>query len=175
MSNVLIGIIGVILFIGLALAGSVILGEDFMTARSSSKATVLTSQMQQLSMGISTLAYRRGIIIPSNSRTDFAQQLVDHGAIKSIPQNPINNSPYYPADETGNYSSRPIRIIWTPMGSDEEAREICHEIEEQAGSEDPNASIETPMYMGYKYRAQPLLGCFMNRSRSNEYTAYIGV
>lgn len=47
MSNVLIGIIGVILFIGLALAGALILGDDFRNASSSTRAAALMSQIKQ--------------------------------------------------------------------------------------------------------------------------------
>ena len=48
MSNVLIGIIGVILFIGLALAGALILGDDFLTASSSSRAVAELSRGKQI-------------------------------------------------------------------------------------------------------------------------------
>ncbi len=47
MSNVLIGIIGVILFIGLALAGALFLGPRFQEATVSSQASAMTASLKQ--------------------------------------------------------------------------------------------------------------------------------
>jgi hypothetical protein len=59
-SNVLIGIIGVILFIGLALAGALILGDDFKTATSSSQAAAVMSQLQQTQSAIEMWRLKTG-------------------------------------------------------------------------------------------------------------------
>ncbi len=48
MSNVLIGIIGVILFIGLALAGALFLGPRFQEATTNSKAAASVQIMKQI-------------------------------------------------------------------------------------------------------------------------------
>lgn len=48
MSNVLIGIIGVILFIGLALAGALFLGPRFQDSTNNSKAAAVVQTMTQL-------------------------------------------------------------------------------------------------------------------------------
>lgn len=47
MSNVLIGIIGVILFIGLALAGALFLGQRFQDATATSQASAMTATLKQ--------------------------------------------------------------------------------------------------------------------------------
>jgi hypothetical protein len=60
MSNVLIGIIGVILFIGLALAGALILGDDFRTASSSAQAAAVVSQIQQTQSAIEMWRLKTG-------------------------------------------------------------------------------------------------------------------
>jgi hypothetical protein len=60
MSNVLIGIIGVILFIGLALAGALILGDDFKSASSSSQAAAVVSQLQQTQSAIEMWRLKTG-------------------------------------------------------------------------------------------------------------------
>lgn len=65
MSNVLIGIIGVILFIGLALAGALILGDDFRSASRDSKATALVTQMQQVSQALEMYRLKTGSDFPS--------------------------------------------------------------------------------------------------------------
>lgn len=67
MSNVLIGIIGVILFIGLALAGALILGSDFMDASSSSKAAAHISQISQIAHAASMYELKTGRQLPSSS------------------------------------------------------------------------------------------------------------
>lgn len=64
MSNVLIGIIGVILFIGLALAGALILGDDFGSASSQSKATVVVSMLQQTASGLEMYSVKTGRTVP---------------------------------------------------------------------------------------------------------------
>jgi hypothetical protein len=65
MSNVLIGIIGVILFIGLALAGALILGDDFRSASRDTKVTRLVAQMQQISQGLEMYQLKTGAPFPS--------------------------------------------------------------------------------------------------------------
>ena len=175
MSNVLIGIIGVILFIGLALASASILGEDFMTASATSRAAAVSSQMQQLSSGINTLSYRRSITLPANIGEGFAQQLVNYGAIKSIPRNPVNNNAYFPVDRNAGTSGGPIGAIYTIIGTDSYARDVCFAIEEQSGNPNPEAAISTPVAFATKLAAQPRLGCLMNSSMGNTYTAYIAV
>ena len=70
MSNVLIGIIGVILFIGLALAGALILGDDFRTANNSSKASEMISQLQQVASAANMYQLKTGVAtsaIPTGS------------------------------------------------------------------------------------------------------------
>jgi hypothetical protein len=65
MSNVLIGIIGVILFIGLALAGALILGDDFKSANRESKVATLVSRMQQISQGLEMYQLKTGAPFPN--------------------------------------------------------------------------------------------------------------
>ncbi len=64
MSNVLIGIIGVILFIGLALAGALILGDDFRSASSSSKAAASIAQGRQIVNALSMHDLKTGTTFP---------------------------------------------------------------------------------------------------------------
>lgn len=71
MSNVLIGIIGVILFIGLALAGALILGTDFKTASSSSKAAKYISELNQISQAVNMYELKKGSKIPDDVTPNF--------------------------------------------------------------------------------------------------------
>ena len=71
MSNVLIGIIGVILFIGLALAGAMILGDDFRSANVSSKATAHITRIQQVIAAAHMYQLKTGSQIPSTGSIAF--------------------------------------------------------------------------------------------------------
>jgi hypothetical protein len=71
MSNVLIGIIGVILFIGLALAGALILGDDFKTATASSQAAAAAQTMLQIQSAIGMWKVKTGQSSLPNGNTAF--------------------------------------------------------------------------------------------------------
>lgn len=60
MSNVLIGIIGVILFIGLALAGALVLGDDFKESKLDAQAAQQISQLQQAAQAAAMYKLKSG-------------------------------------------------------------------------------------------------------------------
>jgi hypothetical protein len=68
---VLIGIIGVILFIGLALAGALILGDDFRTASNSSQAATLMSQIKQAADASEMRRLKLGVSAIPATNTEF--------------------------------------------------------------------------------------------------------
>jgi type II secretory pathway pseudopilin PulG len=67
MSNVLIGIIGVILFIGLALAGALFLGPRFQDATNTSKASAYVSQGKQIADAMQMYRVQEGTVVPINT------------------------------------------------------------------------------------------------------------
>jgi type II secretory pathway pseudopilin PulG len=67
MSNVLIGIIGVILFIGLALAGALFLGPRFQDATNTSKASAYVSQGKQIADAMQMYRVQEGSDVPINA------------------------------------------------------------------------------------------------------------
>lgn len=71
MSNVLIGIIGVILFIGLALAGALFLGEDFQNASSSAQGAALMSQIKQAADAAEMRRLKLGVSTTPSTSTEF--------------------------------------------------------------------------------------------------------
>jgi hypothetical protein len=95
MSNVLIGIIGVILFIGLALAGALILGDDFRSASNSSKAAALASQMKQMVDAAEMRKLKLGVALTPSTDASF---LVPR-FLKSMPVSPTSQA----AAEPNNY------------------------------------------------------------------------
>lgn len=76
MSNVLIGIIGVILFIGLALAGALILGDDLKSSNRDAKATALVSQMQQVSQALEMYRLKTGAPFPSYAQINTDPRMI---------------------------------------------------------------------------------------------------
>jgi hypothetical protein len=90
LSNVLIGIIGVILFIGLALAGALILGDDFRTANADSKAAAIQQQLKQVSDAVSMARLKTGapvLVGPVNASSPLIPRF-----LKGAPVNPIGSA-----------------------------------------------------------------------------------
>jgi hypothetical protein len=70
MSNVLIGIIGVILFIGLALAGALFLGPRFQESTNVAKASAFVSQGKQIADAMNMYRLQEGQNVPINMPID---------------------------------------------------------------------------------------------------------
>jgi hypothetical protein len=90
MSNVLIGIIGVILFIGLALAGALFLGPRFSDAKSTSTASSAIQAVSQISNAISYSNAEMAIKSQAGVNPSF---FVASGYLKSVPSNPGGTDP----------------------------------------------------------------------------------
>ena len=67
MSSVIIGVIGVILFIGLAIAGASHLGPRFTSASRDAKTTALVSAVQQVSQGLEMYRLKTGTDFPAGT------------------------------------------------------------------------------------------------------------
>lgn len=173
MSNVLIGIIGVILFIGLAIAGSTILGTDFMTAAASSRAAAVTSHLQQIAQASQALKARRGATVPSNAAS-FGAGLVAQNALKSVPINPmVPGNPYLAANAAFGQDGSDAAYVYTTLGvsSDKKARDVCFAIEETAGNANPAAVVDTQVDIVARVVAIGRLGC-ANAQQTGQYMAF---
>ena len=87
MSNVLIGIIGVILFIGLALAGALFLGPRFQESTNNSRASAAVQAVSQVSNAANMYKVQEGKDVAG---TDPAQ-LQSDSYLKSVPANPTGS------------------------------------------------------------------------------------
>lgn len=85
MSNVLIGIIGVILFIGLALAGALFLGPRFQQTTANSKAAAVMSQIKQVSDAMNLEALDNGGLPQTCRNLEYLAPRY----LKNIPITPI--------------------------------------------------------------------------------------
>lgn len=173
MSNVIIGIIGVILFIGLAVAGATILGRDFMTASASTDAATVSSHLQQFAQGVQVLKVRRGVILPGTTSSNLGNVLVTNKALEEVPVNPVFASPYYGADINGGATTGELRIVFTSLGTSRQARDTCYAIEEAAGNANPVPIIDTPVGFIARSQAAPRLGCMNDADFGNQFVAYI--
>ncbi len=175
MSNVLIGIIGVMLFIGLALAGALILGDDFRTSSSTALAASVVGQMQQVSSAVGMYQLKTGSpILAVNYPTNIATLVPRF--LKIVPKGPVGDG-FTTVDENGG--ARPVRAdhVYVPIGPvpDERARGACVAINEQAGALDPVAAMGPMSGMavwGSFVRASKPMGCFVY-SPNSVYIAYL--
>ena len=129
MSNVLIGIIGVILFIGLALAGALFLGPRFQESSNTSKAAAMVQSLAQISQAVNLYETHEGQDIPDGPVTVLVP-----GYLKNIPTNPGWGS--NPAINTAGS----IRYIFVDAGGSEA---VCQAILRQTGQNE-----QIPIYSG---------------------------
>ena len=144
MSNVLIGIIGVILFIGLALAGAMFLGPRFQETTMNSQAASIMSSLKQASDAADLRMVDLGVQTTPVTRASF---LMTGGYLKSEPRNvspsakgstsylysiQFNNNVFVDGNAEPQYAAR---FVMTPIGTegDEGARALCSVIARSYG------------------------------------------
>ena len=188
MSNVLIGIIGVILFIGLALAGALILGDDFKSASNSTIAATLMAQMKQtadaadmrkLKLGKSyTPSTSSGFLIPRFLKTE-AQSPVP--LARANPGNyrwaiQFNNNIYADGSPEAGTAALYLQAVIGPR-ADAKARDICLNIAQTYGATD----VQDTTALGNFPHPAGEVGCVLANANASmfpegpQYIAYIRV
>jgi len=165
MSNVLIGIIGVILFIGLALAGALFLGPRFQEATSNSQAAAMMTQLKQVSDAVDMWKLNTGNGYVPVTGTTFLQP----GYLKTTPRNPVSGSGdgYFWSPRFDNniypvYSDEPIyagKWVIAPIGRgvNTQASRICDSINRTYGQ------VTTQDDTGGDPRPAGMAGCILAR------------
>jgi len=149
MSNVLIGIIGVILFIGLALAGALFLGPRFQESQNASKAAAAVQGMAQIASAVQLWQLDRGQKYPSGP----ADELVSSGFLKSRPANAIPTGGLFDTrSKEGTYVGDAYVVI-AGLVRDEQTTKICAEINRQINGSPTIPSTDGPTGQS---------GCFYN-------------
>ncbi len=172
MSNVLIGIIGVILFIGLALAGALFLGPRFQQATSNSDAAAVMTSIKQAVDAAEMWRIQEGrSFIPATSPA-----FLTPGYLKSVPANPApaarsatspnayyssvhfdNNIHLYDAPEPMYAAKFAIAVIGPK--EDTKSRDICEAISRTYGTptipdfstnSDPQPTATAGCFLGYR-------------------------
>ena len=160
MSNVLIGIIGVILFIGLALAGALILGDDFSSASNSSKAARVVQTLQQVSSAANMYRLKTGrplfeednaLLVPRFLKTYPDSPIVGATADRRLQvklANTINDNAAAIPGAEARYVT--VRIYYE---GEQSKVDICRAIQEQATGQIvttlPGADGVAPIGCGY--------------------------
>jgi hypothetical protein len=134
-SNVIIGIIGVILFIGLALAGASYVGQLVTDGTTQRDATIAMTSLQQTATAVRLYAIRNHRWLQNGMNA--VDVMVNNGVLATRPNNPItrSNFPIVVDVNGGLTSDRPAYVIMY-LGQDESARDACIEIEMQHGNVD---------------------------------------
>ena len=142
MSNVLIGIIGVILFIGLALAGALILGDDFRSSKSSTIAAAMISQVDQIAKAQQMYTLKLGQPYSGNAAGLIPRFL------KTVPANPsgagLHNFIFTSVDgAVFDGANQYMIVVGIDAGSgvggeNQQVRDICLAAAEQAGMNTAN-------------------------------------
>jgi type II secretory pathway pseudopilin PulG len=162
MSNVLIGIIGVILFIGLALAGALFLGPRFQEATLNSRASAAVQAASQLAHATNLYETTNGAYV--NNTLDVATTLKTAGFLKSEPGNPVvaTNTPFTIGENAGLESNRPTFVLMY-LGQSTTARDTCIAIEKQMGHTDrlDIATMERTIVF-WEHAAKGKSGCHRN-------------
>jgi hypothetical protein len=151
MSNVLIGIIGVILFIGLALAGALILGDDFRNASSSSKAAAIMNGVGQISDAANMYRLKMGAPLRSGDIMQLAPRF-----IRARPTNVVGDGWNYDMRDSGGFMNGDAYVAETGMPLTPAMRQVCIEIAQDNGM--PLASDGGPIQSSTLPSQQT--GCF---------------
>jgi hypothetical protein len=147
-SNVLIGIIGVILFIGLALAGALFLGERFSEASINSDAAIVSNNLKQMADAARMMATQEGRTMMEHDHT----LLVGGGYLKALPKNhlyPSSNQEQhtYQLSYNGENPNAPrgleahyvvLFLYDGTLAGDAKMTKICEAIARQSGQSAPS-------------------------------------
>ena len=146
MSNVLIGIIGVILFIGLALAGALFLGPRFQESTNNSKASAAVQAVSQISSAANMNNVQGGTATQAGPAAAVTA-LATNGYLKSVPSNPVTGggAPLLVADNAGAVSGDAAYVI---MSIPTASVAICEAIARQSGQPVTSAGVVTDVATG---------------------------
>lgn len=140
MSNVLIGVIGVILFIGLALAGALFLGERFSNASNDAEAARVISEGAQINRAFELYQLNEGHMPDGSGETGelnerAIDQLVSTGYLKNTPAG-AQSGRWHVGSEGG--------VVLSHIGSGESALAICTAARRQFGLNDEPKTCSDP-------------------------------
>lgn len=133
MSNVLMGVVGVVLFVGLALAGALFLGDTFQQASNRSKAATVQAQLRQVVDATSMARTRLGRPVLTGEVGIYSPLMPRF--LKKPPSNPIRQgASFFLLDEDGALTAGgEARTAVVYLNNDAVSRRICEDIDRGAG------------------------------------------
>ena len=158
MSNVLIGIIGVILFIGLALAGALFLGPRFQESTNNSKASAAVQAVAQISSAANMANVQGGTSVPAGATaldTTGVNSLQANGFLKSVPSNPTTAGLAPIFVSTAGAVTGDAGYVVMQLGDND--TKICNAIARQSGQ---TTSDTTPAVTAANALPASPSGCF---------------
>ncbi len=130
MSNVLIGIIGVILFIGLALAGALFLGPRFQESTNNSRASAAVQAVAQVANAANMYKVQEGKDFAGTATADISNTTTGLVGtyLKSVPANPTANGGTITITAVNGTATR-----YVELGLGDNAKSICEAVNRQSG------------------------------------------
>jgi hypothetical protein len=137
MSNVLIGIVGVILFIGLALAGATFFGPITSDSIAQAKANTIIEALGSTATAVHTRERELEVGTTASASADF---LVPD-FMSEAPRNAISGSPVALTSSSGSTSSGQARYVVTGLGVNRQAVDVCRFVNAAAGNGDAPGDV----------------------------------
>lgn len=180
MSQILLGLVGVVIFIGLALAASVLFGDQFRQSTATSRAAAMVQAATQLSHAASLFNLQSGQVLQAN---DLPAVLVSGNYLAGVPRNPMLSDADFFLRRRSNVGSSGVTgnadIVLTRLGSGGASSlewRVCRQIELQAGATGSIPDVTAVDVTGVAVRP---FGCFRTPSAvaaagfaANDYYAY---
>ncbi len=181
MSSVLVGIIGIALFIGIAISGAIFLGPKFDDAQLNSIASSTTTELSKIAAASSSYAFTTGTNRGLNAG-DIGV-LLSSGILKAAPVNIAGSGRNY---QIVRYDAHAIatapaqdfvpEYVFLSLGTD---RDLCTVIERQAGGLAAGQEVSTTPQLIQNMSARKS-GCFRGQHQttdinSGDYIAYVKI
>lgn len=137
MANVLLGIVGVILFIGLAMAGASFFGPVMDDAMLEGRANGLLQVLSTTGKAVSVRNRELETLTPVSA--DSSVLVPDY--LEDLPRNPTNNSAIMLVNDTGLVSSGRARAVASKLAADQQL--MCAYINRQGGGSNSVPTISS--------------------------------
>lgn len=116
MSNVLIGILAIVLFMVVAIGSAIFLGPQFDDAQSMGAASSAIQAVSEVATGVNTFRMATGYTYGAG--LESAQRLVDAGVLRRVPENPVisGRAPQIIGANGNDFlqSSAAEQAVWVP-------------------------------------------------------------
>lgn len=134
MGSVLTAIIGVVVLIGLTLAGFLFLGDRFTDSKSDSEAARFMTEGAQISHAYELYGLQEGVYPDGDTSDAKMSQIVNKGYLKSDPKGGRPTTGY----ATSWYIDEEKGAALTFIGDDKTSQKICIKAREQAAMPNPS-------------------------------------